>query len=93
MRGTVIKRGRTYSVVIERERDPSGKRRREWHSGYRTKRDAEDARVRLLSALQRGEHTEPSRLTLAAFLEDRWMPATRTRVRPSTFASYQRNVK
>ena len=32
--------------------DATGKRQREWHSGYRTKREAEDARIRLLSSLQ-----------------------------------------
>jgi hypothetical protein len=93
MRGTIIKRGRTYSVVLERERDANGERRREWHSGYRTKREAEEARIRLLSAIQRGEHAEPSRLTLGEFLRDRWLPAMRTRVRPSTFSSYERNVR
>jgi integrase len=93
MTGTIIKRGGSYSVIIELERDPSGKRRREWHSGYRTKREAEEVRIRLLSSIQRGEHVEPSKLTVAAFLQDRWLPAIRTRVRPSTFASYQRNVK
>ncbi len=37
MKGTIVKRGHSYSVVVELDRDPTtGKRRREWHSGYRT---------------------------------------------------------
>jgi integrase len=65
MRGSIVKRGNRYSVVIELDRDPlSGKRRREWHSRYRTKREAEEARVEILSRLQRGEHVAPQKLTL-----------------------------
>src|SRR5215210_6084360 len=94
MRGSIIKRGGSYSVVIELDRDPlSGKRRREWHSGYRTKRDAETARVEILGRLQRGEHVAPSKLTVADFLEQRWLPAKRGALAPSTFESYSRNVR
>lgn len=94
MRGTVVKRGSRYSVIVELDRDPvTGKRRREWHSGYPTKRDAEAARVEILGRLQRGEHVAPSKLTLAAFLEDRWLPAKRATLRPSTHESYARNAR
>ncbi len=94
MKGTIIKRGSSYSVVIERDRDPlTGKRRREWHSGYATKREAEAARVDKLAAVQRGEHVEPSKLTLGAFLTTRWLPARESSLRPSTVESYRRNVR
>jgi integrase len=93
MKGSIIKRGSRYSVVVELDRDPIiGKRRREWHSGYRTKRDAEAARVEILSRLQRGEHVAPSKLTLRGFLEDEWLPAVHASLRPSTFESYELNV-
>jgi len=94
MKGTIVKRGNRYSVVVELDRDPTtGKRRREWHSGYRTKREAESARVEILGRLQRGEYVAPDKLTLAAYLEDEWLPAIRATVRPSTFISYELNVR
>jgi integrase len=93
MRGTIIKRGRSWSVVVELEREATGKRRREWHSGYRTKREAEEARIEILGRLQRGEHVAASRLTLASFLEDQWLPSIRASVREGTFESYRRNVR
>ena len=44
MRGSVVRRGDGYTVVVELDRDPiTNKRRQKWHSGYRTKRDAERA--------------------------------------------------
>jgi hypothetical protein len=48
MRGSVVKRGNGYSVVVELDRDPiTGKRRQKWVSGYRTKRDAIGRSARL----------------------------------------------
>jgi integrase len=68
-RGTIIKRGNGYSVVIDLGRGPDGKRVRDWHSGYRTKRDAERARIELLSRLQRGEYVDQSALTVAGLFD------------------------
>jgi hypothetical protein len=52
-RGSIIKRGSTYSVVLDLGRGPDGRRVRRWHSGCRTKRDAERARTELLARLDR----------------------------------------
>lgn len=93
MRGSVVKRDDRYYVKIELDPDPrTGRRRQKWHSGYRTKREAERARVDLLSKFDRGEYVEPSHQSLAEFLED-WLRAIEPTVRPSTFDSYARNVR
>jgi integrase len=94
MRGTIIKRGNSWAVVVEVGRDPStGKRVRKWHSGYRTKRDAERARTELLSRLDHGTYVSPDRRTVGGFLEDDWLPAVKARLTPSTWDSYARNVR
>jgi integrase len=94
MRGTIVKRGSRYSVVVELDRDPlTGERRREWHSGFKTKREAEAARIEILGRLQRGEHVPPSKLTVRGFLEDEWLPAVKASLRPTTFTSYKLNVR
>ncbi len=72
MRGTIIKRGGGYSVVLDLGRGPDGKRLRRWHSGYRTKKDAERARVELLGRLDQATYVDPSKTTLSDFL-DRWL--------------------
>ncbi len=93
MRGSVVKKGDRYYVKIELDSDPAtGRRQQKWHSGYRTKREAERARVDLLSKFDRGEYVEPSQQTLEAFLED-WLKAIEPTIRPSTFDSYSRNVR
>jgi integrase len=94
MRGSVFRRGNLYVVQVELDRDPvTDKRRREWHSGYATRRDAEAARVEILSRLQRGEHVAPQKLTLGAFLAERWLPTRESQLAPSTFESYSHNVR
>ncbi len=80
--------------MVELGRDPAtGKRRQKWHSGFVTKREAERKLSDLLTRLDRGEYVEPSKLTVSEYLTERWLPAIRRRVRPSTFGSYERNVR
>jgi Arm DNA-binding domain len=93
LRGTIIKRGATYSIVLDLGRGPDGKRIRKWHSGYRTKRDAERARVELLARLDQGGYVEPSRLTVAAFLRDHWLPGLAGQVRATTLHSYSTSLE
>lgn len=76
-----------------RSRPVTGTRRREWHSGFKTKREAERAHVEILADLQRGVHIEPSELTFGRFLVERWLPAREHQLAPSTFESYAMNVR
>jgi integrase len=92
-RGSIIKRGSTYSIVLDLGRGPDGRRVRRWHSGYRTKKDAERARTELLARVDQGAYVEPSRLTLAAFLRQQWLPGLAGRVRATTLHSYRTNLE
>jgi integrase len=93
MRGSVIKKGDRWYVKIELDPDPAtGKRRQKWHSGYNTKREAERARIDLLSKFDRGEYVEPTQQTVAEYLAE-WLRAIEPTVRPSTFESYSRNMR
>ena len=94
MRGSILRRGRLWSIQVELDPDPvTGQRRCEWHHGFKTKREAEDARVRILADLQRGEHVSPDKVTVRAFLEDEWLPAMGPSLRPSTFEGYKLDVR
>ena len=93
MRGSVVKKGTRWYVKIELDPDAgTGRRRQKWHSGYSTKREAERARIDLLSKFDRGEYVEPSHQTVADYFAD-WLRAIEHTVRPSTFNSYSRNVR
>lgn len=93
MRGSVVKRGTKWAVVVDAGRDgATGKRRQKWHSGYRTRKEAERARTEILSRLDQGTYVEPSALTVKEFLAQ-WLESSRTRVRPTTWASYERALR
>src|SRR5919199_3835256 len=89
MKGTVIKRGGKWSVVVDLGIDPTTRKRiRKWHSGYATKKEAERARVELLHNVASGQYVEPTKETLGAFLE-RWLrDYVATNVAPSAARRY-----
>lgn len=90
MKGTVIKRGKKWSVVIDAGRDAGGKRIRKWHSGYSTKREAEEARIEILSRLSRGVYVAPNRITVAEWLTQ-WLEG-RQNLAETTLDGYRRDV-
>src|SRR5687767_12007246 len=93
MRGSVVKRGDGYTVVVELDRDPiTGKRRQKWHSGYRTKREAERALSEIVASVHSGTYVEPTKQTLTDFVPD-WLIAIKPTIRPSTHHSYARNLR
>ena len=94
MRGSVRKRGDTWTWYLW-EPDPlSGKPRQRSKGGYRTKRACQDGLTEALARLREGTFVQPSPRMLRAFLVDEWLPAVRPpRVRPSTWASYRMAVE
>jgi integrase len=93
MRGSVVKRGATYSVVLELDRDPqTGRRRQKWHGGYRTKRAAERALAEAVDAINHGTYIPKTRQAVNEFVAE-WLRAIEPTVRPATHYSYKRNLR
>ncbi|HVD18697.1 MAG TPA: tyrosine-type recombinase/integrase, partial [Propionibacteriaceae bacterium] len=63
-----------------------------WHSGFRTKRDAERALSEIVASLHSGTYVEPTKQTLAEFARE-WLFAVQPTIRPSTHHSYDRNLR
>ncbi len=91
MKGSVIKRGSKWAVVIDAGRDASGKRVRKWHSGYATKREAEADRVEILSKLQHGLYVPPTPVTVGEWLRT-WLEG-RTGIAETTRDGYENEVR
>ncbi len=93
MRGSVVKRGKSYSILVELGRDPeTRKRQQKWHSGYRTKRDAEAALAEMIGNVNKGTYIKKTRQTVDEFV-DEWLAAIEPTVRPATHYSYARNLR
>jgi hypothetical protein len=94
----LVKKGNRWYIIIE-QRDPeTGKRIREWHSGFRnrkfrTKEEAEAERTDILSRMQRGIYVGPSKERLGEYLIEQWLPAVESTVRRSTFVRYRNGIR
>lgn len=76
-----------WGIIIDVPDPGTGKRRRKWHSFKGTKRQAQIECARLISAIQTGDYLEPSKTTLAQFL-DRWLEHMKAQVSPKSHARY-----
>ncbi len=92
MRGSIVKKGARWYVVVEDRNPETGRRKRRWHSGYRTKREAQAACNELLASLQRGDYVAPTRQTVGDFASE-WLEAIRATIRPSTMDKYRRDLR
>ena len=85
MRGHMRKRGeRSWELKFDLPRSRhNDKRRTAYHSFHGTKRQAQDELARLISEAKEGRRLEPSKLTLAEYL-DQWLDAMKPSVTPQT---------
>jgi integrase len=97
MTGHVRKRGKSYTIVIELGTDSpggtTGKRPQKYIPGFRTKRAAEEEKIRILAEMNSGSWIEPSALTVGDYLQ-RWLEDhAKSRVRPKTWDTYEMFVR
>lgn len=83
----------TWYVVIELGRTADGRRRQKWHGGYRTRKEAEAARAKLVNEVNTGVYAAPSKTTLGEWLTDSWLPTMRTQIKASTWDGYDRTIR
>ena len=88
MKGHIRERSPGRWAIVIDVRDPqTGRRKRRWHSFQGGKREAQIERSRLISELKGGSYIDPSRLTVAAFL-DRWIEHMQGQVSPRSHERY-----
>jgi hypothetical protein len=90
MSGHIRRRGaRSWELKFDLGTDPlTGKRLTRYHSVKGTKREADAELVRLMASADRGEYVDPSKATLADFL-DRWESWAATQVSAKTLERYK----
>lgn len=90
MSGHIRRRGeRSWELKFDIGTDPlSGKRLTRYHSFKGTKREAAAELTRLMAAADKGDYVDPSKATLADFL-DRWETWAATQVSAKTLERYK----
>src|SRR4051794_16312492 len=92
MKGYVARKDKCYYAVIYEGTDPLTRRdRRPWYPAG-TDRDAADALASELADRHRRGGRERSSLTVAVYLTQRWLPAKKLTLRPSTWDAYRRTI-
>lgn len=94
MAGHIAKKGnRYYPVVYGGINRSTGRDIRDWHDGFATRKEAERALAEIVKRKQDGDYRSPDRITLADYLNDRWLPLKKSQLSRSTFDSYRNNVR
>ena len=101
MKGFVTRKGKSWYVVLELDRDSTGKRCRKWLSVRKelhlskpaTKKQAEDLLVMKLGELQQGTYFEPSLLSLEDYLTQWLEDYGKSNLRQSTRDSYESFIR
>lgn len=93
MKGHIRQRGKdTWAIVIYLGME-NGKKRQKWVTVHGSKKDAERELRRLLHEMDTGSFVEPSKLTVAEYLE-RWLNEyASAQVTPGTFDRYRGIVR
>ncbi|MBY0098683.1 MULTISPECIES: tyrosine-type recombinase/integrase [Bacillaceae] len=84
MKGSVSKRGSTWTYVVDIGKDPeTGKRQQKTKGGFKKKKDAEAALLNILKELEEGEYIEPSNKIFSSYIEE-WFQHYGKRVKETT---------
>jgi Arm DNA-binding domain/Phage integrase, N-terminal SAM-like domain len=88
-----MKRGSTWSVVLDVGPDPAtGRRRQKWKGGFRTRKAAEAALRELSASVDSGRYVQRSTTSVGDYL-DEWLEVVRPRLRPTSWNSYRMPVE
>ena len=93
MRGHVHRRGAGWGYVADIGFDPvTGKRRQRTKSGFKTKREAEEAVRAVLDEVRVGAYVPPSTETVGEYLAG-WLERAKPNLRRTSWDGYRKDVK
>lgn len=89
--GRIFKRGTSWTFVVDLA-PPGAPRQQRKRGGFATKREAIAAMAELQGSVARGSYVEPSRQTVAGYLQE-WLPSARARLRPGAYDAVALHVR
>lgn len=87
MRGSIVKRGNKFSVVVDVGTKPDGKRDQRWFSGFVSQKEAQKGLVTILHQLQEGTFIQKRSDTVSHYLED-WIKLREMNMQPNGYSNY-----
>ena len=87
MKGSVKKRGNTWTYTVDIGRDPlTGRRKQKVKGGFTRQKDAQAALRKILTELDENRYVEPSKETFSSYLEN-WFTHYQKRIKDTTVSS------
>lgn len=93
MRGSVVKRGKTFSIVYDLGKDTNGKRLQKWESGFATKRLAEKTLRMRIDDIENSYANKLERSTVEVFLRQWLKDYCEVRLAQNTINGYMVNIE
>ena len=93
MKGSIVKRGSTYSIIFDVGMDPKGKRKQKWISGFKTKKAAQIELNKKLVEVQRNTYFESDNRTLADYLREWFSSYVEQNLAINTIQGYRVNIE
>lgn len=90
MRGSIIKRGNTYSIIYYIMEN--GVKKQKWIGGFKTKKEAEDRLNEIISQLRNNSYIPPSKTTLSEYLSMWLEEYARPNIAITTYSGYAVNI-
>ncbi len=79
-----------YTAIWDEPRGDNGKRKQRTKGGFKTKKSAQAFLAEQINRINNNISTSPTHLTVAEFLQQRWLPTLDARA--SMRDSYERNI-
>ena len=93
MRGSIYKRGVTWTVVYDEASVEGTKRRQRSKGGFATRREAQAFLNDQIARLSDGSYAQPTKQTFREYLNGEWLPSVEATLRPLSVAKYQSTIK
>ena len=90
-RGSVEKRGDSWTIRYDLPPAPDGERRQKRET-FNTKREAEKALTKRLAEINEGEYINPSDMSFADFLDD-WIQSHSQNLKDTTVSQYRQHIR
>lgn len=70
MKGSITKKGNTYSVIIDIGNDKNGKRRQKWFSGYKTIKEAQRFLNKKIVEIEADDYILSDKILVSTYLNN-----------------------
>lgn len=94
MKGSITQRSKgSWTIRVDIGKDENGKRKQKTWTVRGTKKEAQADLARVLNELNTGQYVEPTRMTVAEYLEKWLEDYAKSNVDRQTYALYERRVR